>query len=191
MANTSGSSNGVELVIDIAAECHRLLGEAGITTSDLRGSGRRALAFEGGTVLGFALIYQNVDELRQQWRADSDSLIAAHQLALRRAQAKAWNTYLILLAHETASYAAQVALSAIEEDLTGTRKVARGGIVSADALRIALLPLLPIQNSPRLEAVDMRTEIQLRTTELPSRTVAAFLSTASVAVVAQTLEEAS
>src|SRR5208282_618276 len=96
--------------------------------------------------------------------------------------------YVILLAQAPANYAEQVALSAIEEDLTGTRKLASAGVEDTESLRKGLIPLLPIQNAPRLEAVDMPAEIRLRTTELPQRAVEAFLSDASVAMVAQALE---
>ena len=43
----------------------------------------------------------------------------------------------------------------IEEDLTGTRKIARSGIRDSSDLRAALLPLLPLQSAPKLEAVDI------------------------------------
>lgn len=175
-------------MIDIVSECPRLFAEADITTSpaalDLP-----ALSFEGATILGFLLAYRDAAELLARWRQDTGVLIAAHQFGLRRAREKAWNTYLILLAGGAPHYAEQVALSAIEEDLSGTRKIARAGIVDLDSLRSALLSLLPIQSAPRLEPVDMRGEIRLRTTELPDRAVEAFLSQAPVAVVAQSLEE--
>ena len=188
MADAARSGDGAETLIDIAAECPHLLAEADIAVSEMANH-YPALMLEGATVLGFLLTYPVAADVLARWRQDADALVAAHQFGLRRAQAKAWNTYLILLAGGTPSYAEQVALSAIEEDLSGTRKIARAGVVDLDGLRSALLPLLPIQNSPRLDSVDMRGEIRLRTTELPIRTVDAFLSKASVSVVAQMLEE--
>lgn len=77
----------------------------------------------------------------------------------------------------------------IEEDLTGTRKIARAGIGDVEQLRTALLPLLPIQSAPSLGAVDMPAEIRLRTTELPKRAIEAYLSGAHEASVIQVLEE--
>lgn len=175
-------------MIDIAAECRQILGEAKIATVGVEGSGR-ALMFEGMTILGFVLTYRDAAELKERWRVDAEILVLESQTGLRRAQAKAWNTYIVLLAGGAPSYADQVALATIEGDLTGTRKLATAGIVDAESLRVALLPLLPIQSAPRLEAVDMKAEIQLRTTELPPRAVEAFLSGASEAVVAQMLED--
>lgn len=175
-------------MIDILAECPRLLAEAGIGSMPVS-SGRPALVFEGATVLGFVLVYPDPQALIAGWKFDGDALVSAYQFGLRRAQTKAWNTYLILLAARSPTYGERVALSAIEEDLSGTRKIAQGGVVDVDILRQALLPLLPIQSAPRLSAVDMKDEIRLRTTGLPERAVEAFFSQAPVAAVAQALEE--
>jgi hypothetical protein len=82
-----------------------------------------------------------------------------------------------------------VALNVIEEDLTGTWKIARAGIGDVEQLRAALLPLLPIQSAPSLGAVDMPAEIKLRTIELPERAIEAYLSRAQEASVIQVLEE--
>lgn len=175
----------------LIAECHRVLTEAGIACSDLSNDqdDRFTLIFEGQTVLGFVHAYPDAATLKKRWVEDDKSRIAEFQFALRSARVKAWNTYTVLLAATPPEYADQVALSAIEEDLTGTRKIARAGVSDPSQLEAALLPLLPIQNAPRLDAVDMRAEIALRTSELPDRSVEAFLSNASIAAVVQTLEE--
>ncbi len=174
--------------MDIAIECSAILGASGIKTAPIE-SNVRAIAFEGETVIGFVLEYPTVSDLKLQWQSESQALIHAHQFALRRAQAKAFNTYVVLLSKGGPSYADVVALSAIEEDLNATRKIARAGISDVEALRSALLPLLPIQSSPRLEAIDMVAEIRLRTTELPDRAVEAFLSGAAVSDVILILED--
>lgn len=82
-----------------------------------------------------------------------------------------------------------VSLGAIEEDLAGTRKIARAGVNDVANLHAAILPLLALQSAPRLDAVDITEEIRQRTTELPPRAVEAFLSSADEAVVIQVLEE--
>jgi hypothetical protein len=164
-------------MIDVLEESNRLLQTAGISTLLIETVRGKALAFEGATILGFVLGYE------------ASALVAENQLSLRRARDKAWNTYTVLLAAAEANYAERVALSSIEEDLTGTRKLARAGISDAERLQAALLPLLPIQNAPQLEAVDMPSEIRLRTTELPRRVVDAFLSGAQEGAVIQVLEE--
>jgi hypothetical protein len=176
-------------MIDVLEQCQLLLKEAGIVASLVETAEVRALAFEGVTVLGFIVAYDDSAQLLNQWSADATALISGHQFGLRRALNKAWNTYAVFLASASATVIELVALSAIEEDLAGTRKIARAGICDAEALREALLSLLPIQISPRLEAVNMADEIKLRTTELSPRVVDAFLSEAQETSVALVLEE--
>jgi hypothetical protein len=177
-------------VIDLLEESERLLQNAEISTQLIETSRGKALSFESETVLGFIVAYEDSPRLIERWSADTEALVAENQLGLRRAQSKAWNTYTVFLAVAEANYGQRVALSSIEEDLAGTRKLARAGISNSEDLRTALLPLLPIQNAPHLEAVDMSAEIKLRTTELPPRVVDAFLSPrAQETSVAQILEE--
>ncbi len=176
-------------MIDLLDECHRLLSGLDIPTSFIEAPHAKALAFEGVTVLGFIIAYASPAVLLEHWRANDAALISEFQLSLRRAQAKAWNAYSVFIAADPANYGEAVALNAIEEDLTGTRKVARAGIGDIEQLRTALLPFLPIQHAPSLEPVDMPAEIRLRTSELPVRAVEAFLSEAQEPLVIQVLEE--
>jgi hypothetical protein len=176
-------------MIDLLDESQRLLREAGGATNRIALNQRSALAFETATVIGFVIFYEDPSSLLEQWSNDEKTLVMAHQLGLRRAQTKAWNTYTVFIARADATYGERAALSSVEEDLTGTRKIARAGIRDSERLRNALLPMLPIQNAPQLEAVDMMTEIKLRTTELPMRVIDAFLSGEREASVALILEE--
>jgi hypothetical protein len=176
-------------VIDILAASAEVLTGAGFSTSPVSVGDRHVLTFEDTTVLGFLFAYDDPSSLIESWSKDADKAIAAHQFALRRAAKKAWNAYVVLLTNREADYVQSVALGAIEEDLAGTRKIARAGVVDVAELRIALLPLLPFQSAPRLEAVDVIAEIRQRTTELPARAVNAFLSSADPSVVIQVLEE--
>jgi hypothetical protein len=178
-------------MIDFYETSADVLKDVGFSTAAASVEGRNALAFEDATVLGFILIYDSPRQLIANWSLHTNGIIQSYQLGLRRAGSKAWNTYVVLLAIDVPDYAETVALSAIEEDLAGTRKIARAGIADAADLRAALLPLLPLQRAPKLEAVDIVTEIRERTTELPPRAVEAFLSTAEETVVLQVLEEAS
>jgi hypothetical protein len=176
-------------MIDILKASAALLSEVGFSTSHVAIGERPALAFEDSTVLGFLFAYESPSLLIGSWIKEADRAVAVHRFALRRASNKAWNAYVVLLTDREADYGQSVALGAIEEDLVGTRKIARAGIVDVADLRIALLPLLPFQSAPRLEAVDIIAEIRQRTTELPDRTVNAFLSSADESVVIQVLEE--
>jgi hypothetical protein len=176
-------------MIDLLEESHRLLNASNILTNVIDTPRGKVLAFEGVTALGFIIPYSGAAGLLESWSADAAALISEHQLSFRRAQAKAWNAYTVFLSAGPANYGEQVALNVIEEDLTGTRKIARAGIGDVEQLRTALLPLLPIQTAPSLGAVDMPAEIRLRTTELPERAIEAYLSGAHEASVIQVLEE--
>lgn len=178
-------------MIEIQQSSSELLKEAGYSAEQAHIGKREALVFEGDTVLGFLFVYDSSADLMKSWSSDSDMAISTYQFGLRKSGTKAWNTYLILLTPELPDYGRAVSLGAIEEDLSGTRKIAKAGIRDLTDLGAALLPLLPLQSAPRLEAVDMRMEIRQRATELPARVVDAFLSGAEEALVVQVLEESS
>lgn len=177
-------------MIDILTSSTDILAEAGFTTRRVSINGREALVFEDAIVLGFLFSYQYPRELIESWDKDSSRAIFDHQFGLRRAAQKAWNAYVVLLAAGDSDFANSAALAAIEEDLAGTRKIARANIEDITDLRAALLPLLPLQAAPKLEAVDIMTEIRQRATELQPRAIDAFLSTAEESVIIQVLEEA-
>ena len=159
------------------------------STSTFEVEGRSAVGFEDETTLGFVFAYDNVDALCALWRSDIASAAARHSLALRRAGEKAWNVYGVFLGGGSTSEASAVRLSMIEEDLTGTRKIARSGLGDIAAVREALLALLPIQSAPLLEAVNMSVEIRLRSSDLPARAVDAFLGSRDTSAILQVLEE--
>ncbi len=189
MDDASRRDQGVGLVNSTLSLCAISLSEAGFMVAPLSLGGMEGLAFEDAVVVGFAFAYDSPDKLVASWSEDSNRVIASHQLPLRRAGQKAWNTYIVLLAESPGDHLSLPALAAIEEDLVGTRKIARAGVAVHEDVRAALLPLLPIQSAPTLESVDMIREIQQRTTEIRSRAVEAFLSSADESVVLQTLEE--
>jgi len=173
----------------ILESARRLLSEAGLSTYMQENSA--ALSFEGVTVLGFVMAYETPADLLARWQADVAGIVDRNQAGLRRAERKTWNAYVVLLAAAAASYTESIAMAAVEENLTGTRKIARGGASDPEILQGALIALLPLRHAPSIEAVDMATEIKFRTTELPSRPVEAFLSGVPEAAVLQIMDEAS
>ena len=166
-----------------------LLTRTGFSTLRSAVRAREVLIFEDDSVIGFVFSYPDAQSLIAGWEKDSEMAVSAHQLALRRAGLKAWNTYVVLLASEGASYAEMAGLAAIEEDLTGTRKIARSDVRDISDVEAALLPLLPLQSAPKLDAVDMVFEIRQRATELSPRAVDAFVSGVEESVVLQVIEE--
>lgn len=165
-----------------------ILAEAGYAVGNMDGPDGPIILFESPSILGFCLCFPDPEVLIAGWSAASGRALQAAQFALRRAEAKAWNAYFVFLADAPGDYGQNITLGAIEEDLVGTRKIARAGIATTEDCRAALLPLLPVQNAPRLEAVDMPSEIRLRTSELPPELVDAFLAGAGEAMLTQILE---
>jgi hypothetical protein len=148
------------------------------------------LVFEDDTTLGFVFAYDKPPSLLSRWQADANRAIERQRLALRRGAQKAWNLYLVLLAEAPCVEFESVQLSVIEEDLSGTRKIARAGLANTTALKDALLPLLPLQAAPRLEAVNSVEEITKRTTAIDPQVVTAFLRNADPSVLLTMMEGA-
>lgn len=176
-------------MIDILKSSDAVLADAGYSTGSISLGDHDGLLFESDTVLGFLLVYDTSNSLLKDWSSDSEEVIRRCQFGLRSSDRKAWNTYLVLLTQESPKDAKLIPLAFIEEDLRGTRKIVKAGVQDLADLHTALLPLLPLQNAPRLEAVDMANEIRLRTSELPPRAVGAFLSDVEEPVVARVLED--
>lgn len=173
-------------VITLSAE---ILVAAGYAVDRISLAKRAALAFENSVCLGFVLAYDTTDQLLRESANDSKMAIDRYGLSLRRAGEKAWNVYVVLISGGPKNEALQASLTELEEDLVGTRKIARDGISSTADLRSAFLPLLPIQSAPKLEAVDMRSEIRMRASDVNPKGIDAFLSTADESIVLQLLEE--
>ena len=167
----------------------RRLEDAAFDVTAVPGEEHRAFLFENNTILGLAILYSNAAGVIARWSKDADRLIAMRRFQLRAAGQKAWNTYVLFLAASRPLPGEAVALSLIEEDLTGYRKIARGGCDDLDVLSKALLPLLPIQAAPILDAVDSKLEVRRRATEISTKLVDAFLSEADEQIVLQILEQ--
>lgn len=180
---------------DLLQCCVDVLVETGFSTRrvDISGvdgkSSLETLAFEDATVLGFVVAYESPEQLVASWKGDGDRIAMRHRAALQAARQKAWNTYLVLLARAPADFAKSLLLGQIEEDLEAMRKITKAGISGVSGARMALLPLLPFRAAPSLDPIEMRQEIQSRSTELDHEVVAAFLSSAEEGVVMQLLED--
>ena len=174
---------------DIVEMARQQLTDGGYSVRTTDNDDYPVLLFENNSVLGFVMCFPDVESLLERWRETSQRLLKNSQFALQRAERKAWNAYLVFLTPSPGSYGENIMLGGIEEDLVGTRKIAKAGIVDTADVCAALLPLLAIRNAPRLGAVDMPAEIRLRTTELPRELVEGFLSGASESTLIQLREE--
>lgn len=162
--------------------------DQGYSIGELHARDCEVVIFENATVFGFIFFYSDSAALLANWRSDSEQVLREAQFSLRQAGEKAWNTYTVFLADNQSSPHDGINLQAIEENLVGTRKIARTGVKRIRELRLALLPLLSIQHAPRLEPIDMESEIRLRTSELPDDLVDGFIGDAPNLLMTQLLE---
>ena len=109
-------------MIDVLELCTQVLSEAGFSTLRLQDGEPKGVVFENDTIAGFVLSYENAQALVDGWQPQLDAMVLKHQFGLRRAGDKAWNTYAVLIAAQTATDAESIVLGSIEENLVGTRK---------------------------------------------------------------------
>jgi hypothetical protein len=107
--------------------------------------------FEDYSLFGFGTVYESVDSLLQTWKTNQDNFLHMHAPFLRAAARKAWNCYTVHFTDAQATEAELQALFDIEEDFTGTRKIARAGLTTASDVQRALYPLIPVQNLLKMQ----------------------------------------
>ena len=152
-----------------------VLEEAGFTWFAVDAETNNCLAFENHASFGFLHIYEEIDGLMSNWKADSENAFSKFRFQIKSSGEKAWNAYSVFLAFEQPNAQHAALLARIEEDLSGTRKIARAVSTTYDKIRLGLLPLLRIQSLPVLEPVDIVAEIRTRAVGLPAKAVEAFL----------------
>lgn len=134
------------------------------------------IGFENDLNLGFVYCYETTDNLLKNWKSNSDQLLSKYQFQLRSAGEKSWNVYSVFLSFGASGSEENTLLAQVEENLSGTRKIARAVDPDLNGIRSGLLPLLQIQNPPILGPIDMVEEIKTRSSSLPQKGVEAFLA---------------
>lgn len=173
--------------MDIGTQTEIILREAGFETWPWTGGVVPVTCFENTAVAGFVHLFSSAQDLFARWEQAQYATLNRHSVALRSAGAKAWNIYSVFLAEDGAPDIGRK-IERIEEDFSMARKIARGDIRSANDLRTALLPLLPIQAQPVLGESHYSERLRSRLKELPPSVVEAFIGPASASDVAHMLE---
>lgn len=147
---------------DLKSPVQALLQEAGYQTWLAPAEGFAAIAFEDDAVMGFVFIFDDVQTLLRLWRDAETMLLTKHALSLQKAGEKTWNIYSVFLSSGRANDVELRAVRWIEEDLERTRKIAACGLIGRDDVAKALLPLLPLQYQPLMDAENLDLTERLR-----------------------------
>ena len=68
------------------------------------------IMFENASILGFALCFPDAAALIERWHHTSQRVLRSAQFALRRAEAKSWNAYLVFIAEAPGDYGQNITL---------------------------------------------------------------------------------
>lgn len=157
--------------MDIRSSAQLLLKDAGYSTSTWRDSSGPILRFEDLSVIGFLYEFASIDDLLTTCAAREKAVLTAHAPALRAAGVKAWNIYSVFLTSEVNTNRSH-SISALDENLQTTRKLARAGLSTEATLRSALLPLLPILSQPQIAIDDYERRVKSALGNLGNGTIA-------------------
>jgi len=146
------------------------------------------LYFEDDCLLGFVTVFSTVSELSAQWKEKHDAFLTKNAGRLRVSPLKAWNCYSIFLTPDDPDSFPMHAFLEIEDNLQGTRKIARYGVKTHKDIIHALYPIMPIQNRVALIPENFLDRVKERV-GLKDRTLAAFLGSASPDEIANLLME--
>lgn len=168
-----------------------LLRQSGYRTDFARVGDSSVLYFENESVMGFAFIVDTAREIIEAWRTYESNVLRSKSSSLRRAGNKSWNVYCVLITAEKVGEDEARRVLRIEEDLERTRKIARTGVDTEEALRAALISLLPLQSHPKLKGSDYQDQLEARLQSVVGVEVAeAFFGESPAETVASMLQVA-
>jgi hypothetical protein len=115
--------------------------------------------FEDASVIGILHVTASLEELVQRWQQVQDNFLRDSAPRLALDPLKAWNCYTVLLTSAPGTTHNGIALSSIEEDFRGTRKIVRAGVATRPDVERALGALLPLRNILPLTAENLRARL--------------------------------
>lgn len=160
---------------DLLSVVDGLLRQGGYRTRLTSVGARSCLYFEDDAILGAVLVYVSPGALLTDWPNAEREALTLFAPRLRVAGDKAWNVYCCFLCDAPGDPAERRQVSWIEENLDRTRKLAATNLGGRPAIVNALLPLLPLQYAPAVQAENV-------TDRLKQRIAAVAPSVASVAL---------
>lgn len=136
--------------------------EAGFSAALAEVGGSLVVSFEDEAVMGFVCLFSSPKELLGGWEHLQRSLLSKWAPSLRTAGEKAWNVYCCFLCRSPGDAQEVRQVRWIEEDLNQTRKISACDIVSREDVVRALLPIMPLQYSARLQNEDLARRFESR-----------------------------
>lgn len=118
--------------------------------------------FEDSLLIGAVIEHVTVESMIRRWEQEQDSFLGECSPVLQTSPLKAWNIYTVHLTPTALSPDQSSKLFEIEEDFRGTRKIARAGVQTKEALQSALLPILPIQTAVALSHENLSDRLSQR-----------------------------
>lgn len=179
----------IEPVMDIQTQAEIILRSAEYDTWTWGGLPHTVVCFENAALAGFVHVFASGEELLAEWRGAQQTTLSRHSAALRAAGNKAWNVYSVLLSEAEAVPEIARAVERIEEDFTLTRKIARLGVTTRDALEHALMALTKVAAKPDLEEAQFAMRLRMRLSDVPERALTAFLGETPAQELARMLGE--
>jgi|TARA_Y100000815_G_scaffold263583_1_gene278315 hypothetical protein len=161
-------------LLDVVELTNEVLRSNGYETFDIDQEEVGSIGFENEINFGFVLFYKTPPALVENWKQDSEALFGRYRFQIQRGGSKAWNAYSVFLCGGKPSRSEALSFSDIEEDLSGSRKLARSAVGSDDSIKIALQPLIGLGHAPMLEPVDLEEDVRLISSELPNAALDAF-----------------
>lgn len=149
-------------MINLLSTMQIVLREAGFITHLISINRSSVLCFEDDALMGFGWVFNDASELLACWKTTEMSLLKQHAPRFRAAGEKAWNVYCVFLCVASADASQNRQVRWVEEDLERTRKIAACGLASHEDVVRALLPVLPLQHQPALQAEDVTDRLRRR-----------------------------
>ena len=175
--------------MDLKKETEIVLRDAGYHTWPWENGPVPVVCFENDAILGFTYFFGTAAEMQEGWEAAQNAALARFRLALKGAGEKAWNIYSVFLSEAPADERVTVELDRIEENFRQTRKIVRTGIEARAHLVGALIPLLPIRNTPTIDESNFEARLAATLEKIHPEGSRAFLSKAKAVDLAQILAE--
>lgn len=143
---------------------------------DHAGDVRSVVLFEDASLIGVVAAFDTADGLQASWHEMQNAFVRTHSARLRLDQGKAWSMYFVVLTSEELSTTKQFAISAIEEDLRISRKIARSGVTTRSDVFRALATVRKISPQVLTSSARSRDAVSAKLTEEDNRILALLQS---------------